>query len=102
MKVHECSGEPSRMSGVVLLPLPYIYEALGEPEAIVRVVATAAPYPVLVEFLGPTFPTAATGSEFTFPTGAGDGVNDASRRDGVSKGGFSTGCKQKGKLGHRK
>ncbi len=53
MKIHEGAGQARGVSGMVLLPLAHINEALGESVSVLAVVAAAAPDPIPMQDFGP-------------------------------------------------
>ena len=89
LQVHQRPGVLGRSTRVVLLSLPGVHELPGESEAVVQVVAAAAPEPVARQVAGPGGTAAAAGGELALAARSADGVDHAGRADGVGEGCFS-------------
>ena len=68
-------------------PLPGVHKVLGELDAVVDVIAAAAPVkvPLLVAGSAPLLAVTAADLQLALAAGLGDGVHHACRRDGVHK-----------------
>lgn len=95
VQIHHQAGALVRALGVALLPLARVHELLGEPVAVVEVVAAAAPQPIPREIFRAGGATAPAAGELALPAGAAHGVHHPGRADGVGERGFPAACEHR-------
>ena len=105
MNIHQHPCQSVGVAWIVLLALSYVDEPLGEPVAVVGVVSTAAPHPVVDAATSPLAHSGSDGGRSWTATAAArrqlgvaatstDGVDDARRRHGMNQRCLTTSCTQ--------
>lgn len=94
VQIHQLPGALVRALGVALLPLACVHELLGEPVAVVEVVAAAAPQPVAGQIFGAGGAAAPAAGELPLSARAAHRVHHPRRADGISERRFSTACRR--------
>lgn len=80
-------------SWVILLPLSGVDKLLGEPLAVIHVVAAAAPQPVPRQVSRSSSAAAAAGGQLALTARPADGVDHAGCTDGICERRFPGACR---------